>query len=375
MELYITINAFCALVIIMLMFMVRRGAMHESDQKVFFDLCFHSMLLLLLDILWVFIDGRPGEFCRTMNELVNAAYFVQTGVFGYCWSRYSFFIIGRKIERRWLRVLFATPMLMVAFMGVASIWTGWFFICDADNHYLRGELFWMQVALIIVYLLISFFVAFFAIGKSRNLVVRHKLVATSALGFIPFFAELVQISYPGTAVFCAGATLSLVIVFINIQKDMISLDPLTKLNNRNQTSVFLMNRSGQGTRGKNLYVFMMDLDLFKGINDTFGHLEGDRALLMVASTLKRVCGPRGHFIARFGGDEFVVLANLALDADADELRKAIESDLAEASRALPYSLTLSIGYARMAANEDEISLFKRADAALYAVKQGRHLER
>lgn len=372
---YVTVNALCAVIMTILMFMVKRGVMHEADQKTFFNLCFHCLLLFSLDILWVFIDGESFSNGPLLNKIVNAAYFVQSGVLCYYWSRYSLFLSDNKLKL-WKvhKVLFALPMIVVAVMSIASIWTGWFFTVDSSNVYHRGELLIVQVSIIFAYLLYSFFVAVFAIKQKRELVNRNKLYAISALGFMPFFANIVQIEYPGLSVFCVGTTLGLVVVFLEIQREMISLDPLTRLNNRNQASIYLSTRFKQDIPGKRLYQFAMDLDKFKGINDTYGHMEGDNALLIVSTVLKIVCGPRGHFISRYGGDEFVVFANLPDDAAADELCEVIEDRLAKRAMGLPYALKMSIGYAALQDGESEESLGRRADEALYEIKKRRRAE-
>ena len=376
MLLYITVNTLCAVIMTILMFMVKRGVMHEADQKTFFNICFHCLLLFSLDILWVFVDGATFSYGILLNKVINAAYFAQSGVLCYFWSRYSLFLSSSQFKV-WNvhRVLFALPMIIIGIMSFASIWTGWFFTVDSANHYHRGELNIVQVSLIFAYLLYSFFVAVFTIKKKRELVNKNKLYAISALGFLPFFANIVQIQYPGLSVFCVGATLGLVVVFLEIQREMISLDPLTRLNNRNQASIYLSTRFKQEIPGKKLYQFAMDLDKFKGINDTYGHMEGDNALLIVSNVLKVVCGPRGHFISRYGGDEFVVFANLPDDAAADELCMAIEEKLAKNSFGLPYELKMSIGYARLRKGETEESFGRRADEALYEIKNRRKVER
>lgn len=376
MSLYITVNTLCAVIMTILMFMVKRGVMHEADQKTFFNISFHCLLLFSLDILWVFIDGATFSYATLINKVVNAAYFAQSGVLCYYWSRYSLFLSSSQFKV-WNvhRVLFALPMIVISIMSVASIWTGWFFTVDSANHYHRGELNIVQVSLIFAYLLYSFFVAVFTIKKKRELVNKNKLYAISALGFLPFFANIIQIHYPGLSVFCVGATLGLVAVFLEIQREMISLDPLTRLNNRNQASIYLSSRFKQEIPGKKLYQFAMDLDKFKGINDTYGHMEGDKALLIVSNVLKVVCGPRGHFISRYGGDEFVVFANLPDDAAADELCTAIEEKLAKKSFGLPYELKMSIGYARLRKGETEESFGRRADEALYEIKNSKKVER
>ena len=166
--------------------------------------------------------------------------------------------------------------------------------------------------------------------------------------------------------------ISVLFVFLEMQSRMISTDPLTKLNNRNQLNTFLDSKIGQYTENRKVYLFVLDLDKFKGINDTYGHAEGDSALNMVADVLKRVCGPLGCFISRFGGDEFNLVAFLANDAEADALRKTVKDDLARTSASLPYSLSVSIGYAASRGrSETVIDLFSRADEALYKEKLNR----
>ena len=371
MTLYVTINVLCGIIIIIMMFLMKFGVMHETEQKIFLNLCFHCLLFFFIDLSWVALDGVNTQLGQEFNKLVNAAYFSQLGILCFFWSRYSFFLAEYRIKLIGLRVLYCSPLFINIAMAIASIWTGWFFVVDASGHYQRGSFPLVHVLLVFLYLLTSFFVAFFMIKGKRNVVRKNRLFAISALGICPFLTELVQIQFQGLSVICAGTTLGLIVVFLEIQKEMISIDPLTRLNNRNQASLFLESRFKQVIPGKKLYQFVMDLDKFKQINDTYGHMEGDRALLTVSTVLKEVCGPRGYFISRFGGDEFVVFANLASDSEAETLRKDITEKLVERSQGFSFKLSMSIGYASLETGESEQQLFARADAALYDSKQQR----
>lgn len=377
MSLYVSINTLCAIMIIILMIMVHRGVMHEADQKVFFRLCFHTELLFLLDVIWELLDGLTFSGAWTLNHFVNAAYFAQCGILCYYWSQYSLFLSGRseRFSGTAFRVLFALPMVLEVVLSIVSIWTGWYFTIDSSNHYHRGDWLFIQVTVMFIYLVYSLLVAVFTIKNQRDLLNRNKLYAISALGFLPFASQCLQAQFPGVSVFCTGATLGLLIVFLEIQREMISLDPLTRLNNRNQASIYLSARFKQDIPGKRLYQFIIDLDKFKSINDTFGHIEGDNALIIVASVLKNVCGPRGHFISRYGGDEFVVFANLPDNDAADELCHVLEAKLEERSKTLPYTLAMSVGYAALRDGETEEHLLSRADASLYEIKKRKHAER
>ena len=371
MTLYVTINVLCSIIIIIMMFLMKFGVMHETEQKIFLNLSFHCLLFFFLDLMWVALDGIGTPWAQGLNKWVNAAYFAQLGILYFFWSRYSFFLAEYRLRRFWLRVLYCAPVFINVAMSLASVWTGWYFVVDSQGFYHRGDFPIIHVLLVFLYLLTSFFVAFFMIHGKRNVVRKNRLIAISALGFCPFLTEIVQIQFQGLSVLCAGSTLGLIVVFLEIQKEMISIDPLTRLNNRNQASLYLESRFKQTFPGKKLYQFVMDLDKFKRINDTYGHMEGDRALLTVSNVLKEVCGPKGYFISRFGGDEFVVFANLSSDAEAETLRKDVMEKLSERSQGFQFKLSMSIGFASLNPGETEQQLFARADADLYETKMRR----
>ncbi len=371
MTFYVTINVLCSIIIVIMIVMMKFGVMHETEQKIFFNLCVQCLLFFFLDVFWVLLDGAGFAGARTLNLCVNAAYFSQLGILCFFWSRYSFFLAEYRIRLTDLRILYCSPLFINVAMSVASIWTGWFFNVDAEGRYHRGDILFINVLLVFLYLLTSFFVAFFMVKRKKNVVKKNRLYAVSALGVIPFLTEILQIQLPGLSIICAGTTIGLIVVFVEIQKEMISIDPLTKLNNRNQASLYLDARFKQTVPGKRLYQFVMDLDKFKQINDHYGHIEGDRALLAVANVLKEVCGPRGHFISRFGGDEFVVFANLSTDTAAKALCETISARLAEESSGFPFKLSMSFGFAFRNPGESEQELFARADSALYEAKTAR----
>jgi diguanylate cyclase (GGDEF)-like protein len=116
---------------------------------------------------------------------------------------------------------------------------------------------------------------------------------------------------------------------------------------------------------------MVDVDQFKQYNDRFGHVAGDRALQLVAETLRRYFRP-GDMIARFGGDEFSILLPGALLEDALTCAERARWALLRASDADPGapSVTLSAGVAALQADDTLETLIARADDALYRAKLG-----
>ncbi len=121
---------------------------------------------------------------------------------------------------------------------------------------------------------------------------------------------------------------------------------------------------------ESMSLWVMDIDNFKHINDNFGHLFGDRVIFNVAETIKRIVGIRGT-VARFGGDEFVVILEDCDDETREYMLKAIYGELSILFSDDPYKLniTVSIGIADFPQNGRTYEeLFKNADKALYIAK-------
>ena len=156
------------------------------------------------------------------------------------------------------------------------------------------------------------------------------------------------------------------------------LDPLTEIANRRQFHKALENEWRRATRGKKpLSLIMIDIDHFKAYNDSFGHQPGDEALKAVASALKTCVHRPGDMVARFGGEEFIVLladtcAEGAL-AVAGRLRLAVEAlNIAHPRSETGGKLTISLGAATAIPKKMILSsrLAGAADEALYRAKQG-----
>jgi len=152
--------------------------------------------------------------------------------------------------------------------------------------------------------------------------------------------------------------------------ELATVDELTQLKNRRRFNEDLEHHVALSTRGGTpLSLVLLDVDRFKQYNDTFGHPAGDEVLRGVSASLR--AGLREHdMVARFGGEEFVVLLP-STDADtavmvSERLRAAI------AARTWPFgTVTASFGIAtdHPARAESAVSLVERADQALYRAKR------
>jgi diguanylate cyclase (GGDEF)-like protein len=155
-----------------------------------------------------------------------------------------------------------------------------------------------------------------------------------------------------------------------------TLDPLTQvLNRRGFADIYAKERALLQRNRDHLTMLSIDLDFFKAINDSHGHLTGDRVLINIAAVVGKVLRTSDH-VARFGGEEFVVLLpgtgiERALGvAERIQIALRVPCEDVKKGATLP-ACTVSIGVAcQMDAEEDLDSLLMRADKALYAAKAG-----
>ncbi|MCK3841985.1 MULTISPECIES: GGDEF domain-containing protein [Pseudomonas] len=158
---------------------------------------------------------------------------------------------------------------------------------------------------------------------------------------------------------------------LEVQRQKALLDPLTGLPNRAAWSERLDHEvNAWHQRGNSLSLAMLDLDHFKRINDGYGHLAGDKVLKIIANVLSKRLRPT-DFIARFGGEEFVLLMPDSALADAlavaQVLRAAIEACPFH-FKGEPVTITVSMGVAQFQPGERSDLALKRADEALYRAK-------
>jgi len=150
-------------------------------------------------------------------------------------------------------------------------------------------------------------------------------------------------------------------------------DALTGLPNRLQLIEHLQQRIAQAQRDSGRFaVLFIDLDGFKGVNDSFGHHVGDALLVRVATTLRQMIAP-GDTVARLGGDEFVMAAAVGGANEATVLGQRLLARLGEAMKLEnddDVMVTASIGIALYPGDgESADALMAHADAAMYCIKE------
>ena len=326
-----------------------------------------------------------ANFCFTLFNGVRiyeplwlpASYFFKTlyhitlvvGVFAWC--GYAETEHGSDLfETPKTRRLVLLPMLIPVLGALVNLWNHKLFYISESGRYVRDFLFhWQMVLLILVSALFAVRILCAARYESDPNKKSHMALISSfplcivAAWILSFVGESVP-------VICVSVTVELLCLYMGTSRQQISVDKLTQVNNR-QNLIGFMKYKLKIHEGP-LYLLMMDVDYFKRINDSYGHLEGDRALTQVSSVLKRACAPykKRPYIARYGGDEFMIVLE-ATEAEVDALCRSIHEMLHTVSELLEYTLEVSIGRARWIEGMGYKELIAAADAELYRIKQAR----
>ena len=195
--------------------------------------------------------------------------------------------------RSWMPYL-ALPAAFSALLSLSAPFTGLYFFLDAGNVYHRGPLFPVHAAVSYSYMLFAFVVVI--VAAHRRIVDRGTLTALLIFPLPPMIAGAIQIRHYGLVLLWPAAVLSLLVIFIEVQKRKLSSDYLTGAFNRRHLDEYVEarvrdfrdEREGTGRRGRRFAGFLVDVDDFKTINDRFGHAAGDEALVAAVRLIKNL---------------------------------------------------------------------------------------
>lgn len=362
----IEIFVLCMIVLIGLAVRSRRSLFSSTQQLLFSMLGYTSAAYILFDMIWTLSDGVDGTLGIAANWISNAVSFSLFAIACLIWFIYSETVQGsRLLTSRYRVVLVALPTALVVVLAFTSYWTHALFYIDSQGVYRRGFAYMIQPIVSYCYVIHTSLHAFVQSRRVESLQTKaiYRTLAFFAIPALVGGTFQVVCSMPGL---CVGIMISMLLLYIIYQEQLISTDPLTGLNNRNRFETYMLSLFSNVDQAEDVYLLMMDADGFKQINDRYGHVEGDHALQVISAALKEVCSASGGFIARYGGDEFVVLQKAA-EQDIMRLCATINDELVRAE--VPYLLRMSIGYARVGDGVDTWQdLLRAADAELYRVK-------
>jgi diguanylate cyclase (GGDEF)-like protein len=238
-----------------------------------------------------------------------------------------------------------------------------FFVVDQYNVYQRTDLY------IIPYIVNYSYMAYGVILIYSHRKKVHKYLFLPAILFmIPIvIGSMLQFFYYGYSLMWLGVSIGMVYLFINVQKELSYVDMLSGLFNRQYLDNLSLMYSEKKDTASVPAGIMLDIDNFKGINNTFGHVMGDDAIATIGKLLHKAVGDKG-VICRYGGDEFIILMNINTQKEMMDMIDIIKTQTAlfNESGKKPYQINFSVGYSTYQSKQESVDDFlKKIDASMY----------
>ena len=327
-------------------------------------------ITIVLYIGWRFVDGNKS--LEALNKVLVVLSSVTMTLSCFFYYYYVLRHVDFKITNAkfwYISSFFAIGGSTVLF--IISIWTGAAFYIDEAGFYQHGPLFFGDLIASYAYLLCGTIFSLVKASRSELLTDKHKYT-TIALAVIPtvVFGVLDSVlPYPNvlpTTFF--GAIISLLVLYVSSSSGRMRIDSLTGLFNRFAFDASL-NRASTKKGPFSLWLFVIDINRFKHINDNFGHSVGDVVLIKLASVLESVCEQYKATAGRWGGDEFVIYGEFNEDETAQKFVADLKSKvLTECNQDERFMVSVSVGAAKLREYENVKHLFDEADHKLYEDK-------
>ncbi len=371
---YLATIALCVVIMQVMAGKMNSNVGSIEEINVFRKLEGSAVTVMAMQAIWMLGTMNSTKFPRWINWIVNGGDLLATALVIYFWFRLVFIKVMRALgikSRRMRYIIHLIPLVVQISLIVTSVWSHGVFFINAANDYERGCLYGIHVAICFLYYVMSVaFLIRMRIASNRRKKEVHRLLFLTICPVIGGMLQVFVSSAPFTIITFTASTL---FFFINMQEERITTDALTGLSNRSRLSEVLAAKI-RNADDQPFVLFLADIDHFKRINDTFGHLAGDIALVKVADAFKNVATRYGSItIFRYGGDEFVMTIDQRENVDPEAFIKEVQDEITKQveKAQIEFKVTLTMGYCEANDNTAGIDdVISEADKWLYAKKKG-----
>lgn len=357
------------LVLFLLLYRIRIAQTNQLDEKAYNFMLIVTFIATINETLSYIIDARPGFIFHILQYISNTISSASSGIIGYCWCLFVEYHIHRNFERikKKSRILVIPLIIATILIIINLLGTDIIFDISKENVYTRGHMNFILYIFVFVYYIESIY----TVQKAKNDSILVEFFPIYYFIIPCMIGTMIQGFFFGISTIWLCVAIAFIIVYIEIQISISFIDDLSGLYNRKFMNHYL--NKLQNDKIKHVYGFLLDINEFKSINDTYGHITGDHALIQFGRILQHSID-KDSVAIRMGGDEFVVFANLQSDDDALALKKRIEYNIRQFNIKTdePFHLSFSIGIAKYNGNSID-SFLSAMDDSMYEAKKMHHL--
>ena len=305
----------------------------KQDAIILYILDITTIVCCIIDPIVFVFDGHPGKVAWTVVYVGNFLLYLSNLIFGPAFLLLIENICRGKNSKTLIRMMAVADIVGLAVLFI-NLFKPILFYLDESNRYHRLSAYFLHTAIGTFFIAVAVVIYIYSRFNGGIFKVFPVISFVSPV----FFGLYVQTHFYGVSSIWPSAAIGLTLMVMYIQNRNIQIDNLTGLFNRHYLKDLKL---GQ----KSFALMMFDLNNFKNINDTYGHSEGDVALIEASGIINRTVGTRG-IVVRYGGDEFIVLLNTGDEAVGQEYIDKIQHNLSDYNlvSGKPYQLSTSIGW-------------------------------
>ena len=375
---YVLANLACVVFLGTVLFTLDRGVDKQISSVLLARITRMLVIYFIADSIWILFQTGVWPSNKTVMYIATIIPYLCLLITSWMWLLYCEVVQGNgqilSHKKTFITIL---PLYIAVLLLIIGLFTDYLFDIGESGHLEYGPLYGVLLCAPFGYLLYSSIKAFRRAYTSNRYYDHGLYMAMGLFPIPPLICGVLQAIYLTVPIMCYGATAAVLFLFITSTENKISTDPLTRINNRQEMQRYLTVKMKSRPFGMELYLLILDVDHFKEINDKYGHIEGDKALVTVAEAMKHTFNSAKNraFLSRFGGDEFIVIIEAENEQQVQEKVDELRSNIVESNEktGAEFKLEACVGYARYDYDNPVTipQLIERADEKLYEMKNSR----
>lgn len=342
---YLEINIFCIIILSLVFVLYSKEKNNSSEAKAFNNVILVTIVYCISDIFAALLKNQTFTGVRALLYISNIVFIAFPLGLIYFWEKYVFYRLNYLgYKRNVLNYIFTGILIVFLLLDISTPYTGFSFILDENNLYSRKIGAYLIPFVCFAYLLYITFNVLILSLKNDYITAKEDTTSISMFTIPPLVAAAIQILIYGCTCSQVGFTISILMVFITSQMNMISKDKLTGLNNRSEFEKYLNDIKKSA---HSLLISFTDIDNFKELNEKIGFYEGDLMLQSVAKAItESALQLKEHvFISRYDNDEFVIVLKDCSENAKKKLEDNINKKIEEYNQNLQKNIQLSVSTA------------------------------
>lgn len=374
---FFQIDIMCVIPLVCILVIISRNNRKIGMEEIFLRrIIITNIVYCLSDSIYflVYKSDIPTSITIPVMYITNIVYVGIPLVYSLFITKYAAYKLnGNNLTDTLSGKIIIAPLIISFLLMLSTPITHFIFYIDENAEYQRAVGAYYIPVVAWGYLLAVTIATAIRIIRTESVVEKEALRPLETFLVFPFITTVIQMLYYGLSVAAYGFTVSIMLFYIKRLQNQISNDDLTGLKSRAEFKRFVTSHIKK-TQKQDMFVVMLDFDKFKKINDTFGHIEGDRALQNAALVLKKACLEvnQNYVLSRYGGDEFIIVGKYTGRDEDKELKKAIDYNIQKIndSKINKFTISLSFGFSHKAISsyQEFCTIISSADEEMYKDK-------